>query len=848
MLERTKGADVTIAEAPLLARRRVLFFTLVTISTVALVWLSVLTLSAGGFGFLDLVLVLLFGVTLPWTVIGFWNAMIGLYVIRTTRDPAAVVLPAAARVLGDEPIVASTALLMCIRNEPPERVTRYLAPLLDGLAASGAGARFQVYVLSDTHGADPSAVEEAHFADFAHIWQDRVAFTYRRRVENAAFKAGNIADFCERWGRLHEFAVVLDADSIMTAAAVLRLVRIMQADAKIGILQSLVVGLPSLSAFARLFQFGMRLSMRSYTIGSAWWQGDCGPYWGHNAILRLAPFMAHCELPPLPEGALVGGHVLSHDQVEAVLMRRAGYEVRVLAEEGASFEQNPPTLIEFVRRDMRWCQGNMQYWHFLGLPGIRPISRYQLMFAILMFLGSPAWIGLLVVGTAAAAWAGSPASLVRPDAGIILLVVFLIMWFAPNLATALDVLLTRDLRRAFGGPLRFVVSVIVQITFVVLLLPIMWFGHTVFLARLLSGRTIGWGVQARDDHEVPLAIALRQFWPQTLLGIAAVAVLGAAMPAAIPCALFVAGGLVLSVPLAVITTSPAVGQTLARIGLCQLPEETAPPTELRGIGLPAVERALAPTASRLIMRDVWRTFRGVIRSLRIYYGDAERCAAMDRLYGQFIRPGDLVFDIGAHVGDRVGAFRRLGAKVVAVEPQPALVKALRLLYGRDQAVVIEPAAVGQSEGTIDLRLNIDNPTVSTASDAFVRAADGAPGWEGQSWTRTLRVPVTTLDAMIARHGGPAFIKIDVEGFEAEVLAGIARPVPALSFEFTTIQRDVAAACIKRCAALGYLLFNAALGESQAFAHPDWQSGEEIARWIATLPAEANSGDIYAKIN
>ena len=591
MLERPARPDATTLEAATLARRRALFFVLVGISIAVLLWLSVLTLSAGGFGVLDLLLGLLFAVTLPWTVIGFWNAMIGLFVIRTAKDPAVEVLPAAARVRGDEPINASTAILMCVRNEPPERVSRYLTPLLEGLAASGYGARFHVYLLSDTgeENADPEA---AFFAEFARAWEGRIALTYRRRARNTGFKAGNIADFCERWGGLHEFAITLDADSIMMAEAVLRLVRIMQSDPHMGILQSLVVGLPSLGAFARLFQFGMRLSMRSYTIGSAWWQGDCGPYWGHNAIVRLAPFIAHCELPTLPENALVAGHVLSHDQVEAVLMRRAGWQVRVLAEEGASFEQNPPTLIEFVRRDLRWCQGNMQYWHFLGLPGLKPISRYQLMFAILMFLGSPAWMGLLVVGTIAAALANSPAELVRPDAGLALLIVFLVMWFSPNLATALDVLLRPDLRRLFGGTLRFVVSVAVQLSFVVLLLPIMWFGHTMFLARLLTGRTVGWGAQARDDHEVPLAIAVRQFWPQTLLGLASIGVLSVTMPAAIPYALFIAGGLVFSIPLAVITTSPAVGRALARIGLCRLPEETAPPPELRRIGLPAIDFVL----------------------------------------------------------------------------------------------------------------------------------------------------------------------------------------------------------------------------------------------------------------
>ena len=220
---------------------------------------------------------------------------------------------------------------------------------------------------------------------------------------------------------------------------------------------------------------------------------------------------------------------------------------------------------------------------------------------------------------------------------------------------------------------------------------------------------------------------------------------------------------------------------------------------------------------------------------------------MRRLYAEFVKPGDLVFDIGAHVGNRVRGFAALGCRVIAVEPQPMLVKTLKLIYGRDSAVTIEPVAVGRAAGNLDLKLNVDNPTVSTASDAFVAAADGAPGWAGQTWTKSIRVQVTTLDALIARHGLPTFIKIDVEGFEAEALAGLTRPVAALSFEFTTIQRDVAAAAIERCGALGYAHYNAALGEGQTLVHAQWQSAEDIACWLAELPVEANSGDIYARL-
>lgn len=218
---------------------------------------------------------------------------------------------------------------------------------------------------------------------------------------------------------------------------------------------------------------------------------------------------------------------------------------------------------------------------------------------------------------------------------------------------------------------------------------------------------------------------------------------------------------------------------------------------------------------------------------------------MDRLYGGFVRRGDLVFDVGAHVGDRVASFRRLGARIVAVEPQPALVRVLKLIHGRRGDVTIEAVAVGRAVGTTSMMVNADNPTVSTASNAFVNAARGAPGWETQRWTESLSVPVTTLDALINRHGLPSFIKIDVEGFEAEALLGLSRAVKALSFEFTTIQRDVAHACIGRCLELGYARFNAALGESQNFVHGDWVDGEAIARWLSGLPHAANSGDIYA---
>jgi membrane glycosyltransferase len=576
--------------------RRALFALLFAATMVGSLALAAFALSPGGLDAVDIALLVLFAITLPWMIAGVWNAVIGFLIMRFARDPIATVVPEAALIRGDEPIVASTAIVLCIRNEAPERIVRNLEPMLAGLESSGYAHRFRLYVLSDTNDPSVAKLEEARIGELAARWKDRLGATYRRRTVNTGYKAGNIRDFCDRWGGDHELAVTLDADSFMTADAVLRLVRLMQANPRLGILQGLVVGLPSTSAFARIFQFGMRLGMRSYTIGSAWWQGDCGPYWGHNAALRLKPFIEHCALPVLSMDGTQDRHILSHDQIEAALMRAAGYEVRVLPEENLGWEENPPTLIEFIRRDLRWCQGNMQYWRFLIHPGLAPVSRYQLGLAILMFIGSPAWMAILALTVLLFFFADPSVSFMRADAGIALFIWTLLMWFAPKIATAVDILLRPDLRREFGGTARFVANYWIELVYSILLVPVLWFGHTVFLIGLLFGREIGWIGQTRDDHTVPLSLAFRTLWPHTLLGVAALAALAVTRPAAIPYEAFLAAGLAFSIPFAVVTAWPRFGAFCVRVGIGRLPEETAPPPALRALALPAVETA-APMPS-----------------------------------------------------------------------------------------------------------------------------------------------------------------------------------------------------------------------------------------------------------
>lgn len=238
---------------------------------------------------------------------------------------------------------------------------------------------------------------------------------------------------------------------------------------------------------------------------------------------------------------------------------------------------------------------------------------------------------------------------------------------------------------------------------------------------------------------------------------------------------------------------------------------------------------------------------GVFRSLRLYHGPDAPRAAMDALYQQFIKPGDLTFDVGAHAGDRISSFRRLGARVIALEPQPKMLRALRLIHGHDDKVRILPSAASSALGWVTLHVNSANPTVSTASRAFIADADGKAGWEGQTWDSEIRVPAVTLDRLIAAHGIPAFIKIDVEGYEDQVLAGLNTAVPALSFEFTTIARDVALRSLARLGSLGRYEFNVSFGENHTLTLARWMNEKEASEFILNVSHEENSGDFYARL-
>lgn len=574
------------ANAVLAGRRRLV----IVLNVATYLLLAVLAFqvgAAGGWTVTDAVMYVCFLLGTPWTVLGFWNALIGLWQLHIARDSIGAVAPYAAAGEEEKPLAIKTAVLMTLRNEDPARALKRLATVKDSIDATGEGAAFSYFLLSDTNKPDVATAEEAGVAQ----WRAEVEakepgagrrIVYRRRVENTGFKAGNVRDFCERWGADYELMLPLDADSLMSGDVIVGMARMMQAHPKLGILQSLVVGMPSSSAFARIFQFGMRHGMRSYTMGQAWWTADCGPFWGHNAFVRIAPFAEQCHLPMLPGKPPLGGHVLSHDQVEATLMRKAGYEVRVLPIEGGSWEENPPTMLDFAQRDVRWCQGNMQYVKLLDMPGLLAMSRFQLVWAILMFVGIPAWTLMIALLPLATLHAQSvpdfPAALA---AG--LYVTFFVMYLMPKIAGLADAMLTKGGVAQYGGPARFLASAAIELVFSFLQGAVSTIRTTIFMVGLLFGKSVVWGGQNRDAAGISFATAVQNLWPQTLFGIIVGGALYAVSPTVFYWSLPLTAGYLLAIPFAMLTASPALGRWMQRAGLCGIPEDFATPREVAAV-------------------------------------------------------------------------------------------------------------------------------------------------------------------------------------------------------------------------------------------------------------------------
>jgi membrane glycosyltransferase len=376
--------------------------------------------------------------------------------------------------------------------------------------------------------------------------------------------------------------IPLDADSVMTGKTVLRLVRIMQANPKIGLLQSLISGIPSRSFFERLLHFGPRHNSRLFIFRSTWWQGDSGPFWGHNALIRVAPFTQHCRLPILRGKPPLGGHILSHDQVEAVMMRRGGYEVRVLPEEQGSYEDNPPTVLDFLRRHLRWCQGNLQYLKLRHEPGMleaKP-THFYLWLALELFFSMGGVVAFVVLAAIAAAnWSPDVAFPVTAAAAVY--GAWMLLYFTPKIVGTFDALFFEA--RRYGGRLRLLAGSAIDTVATFLLTPIANVASSIFMVGLLFGQKVTWDGQRRDNYRVSWDAATRALWPVTTVGAAILAYLLTMAPGAVPWFMPFLGGLLLAIPFTVVTSWPRLGAWAARWRILALPEETDTPRELAAV-------------------------------------------------------------------------------------------------------------------------------------------------------------------------------------------------------------------------------------------------------------------------
>ena len=556
------------------ALRRALFLLLCALAAAPLAALLWRVLAPGGWTGWEAAIALLYLGTLPWTAICAANALAGLAIRLAVPDPGAFLVPQLAAPRVGPPL--RTAIAVAVRDEDMAAVIPPLARLLDRLEAAGEGGRFTLWFLSDTRDPARAAAEDAAVAALAAARPTRdgeggIPVRHRRRAEGTGFKAGNVMEFLDHHAAGHDLALMLDADSAMSAAAVLRLVRAMEADPRLAILQQLIVGRPAAGAFPRLFQFGMRAGMRIWATGQGWWQLDDGPYWGHNAVLRIAPFRAHARLAPLPDGSAI----LSHDQVEAVRLHAAGWRVRCLPEEDGSLEGNPPALPEFLARDVRWGAGNMQYRHLLLAPGLRPMGRWQMAQAMLLFLTAPMWVGMLLAAVGNAVTGGGAATPMGALAA--LLAATWLANAAPKLCGYAELMRRPDRAAPYGGRAAVLRGAAAEIAFSVLTEPVGIVNKTLALARLALGGRSGWAAQNRAERGVAWGDAARLLLPHTLLGAGCLAALAGVSPAALAAGLPFLAGPALAIPLCVLTAAPGFSAWLARHGVAATPEERGSP-------------------------------------------------------------------------------------------------------------------------------------------------------------------------------------------------------------------------------------------------------------------------------
>jgi membrane glycosyltransferase len=564
-------------------RRAVIFLNTIVL-TVAGSYEMYEVVQVGGVTILEWMVLVLFVALFAWIAFSFSSALAGFAVLMlSSRNPLGIDPDATL------PSVASkNAMLLPTYNEDPYRIMARLRAMYESIDQTGYGSKFDWFVLSDTTEPSTWIAEEACFSRFCRE-NGALNVYYRHRQENTARKSGNIEDWIKRFGAAYAHMIILDADSLMTGDTIVRLAAAMERHLEVALIQTLPIIVNAKTLFARLQQFSGRLYGPLIAAGIAWWHGSEGNYWGHNAIIRVRAFAQDAGLPGLKGRKPFGGHILSHDFVEAALMRRAGWAISMVPSLGGSFEECPPSLLDFAARDRRWCQGNLQHLAVLPARGLHWVSRLHLLTGIGSYITAPLWLLFLALGILISL----QAQFVRPEyfpKGFSLFPKWpaqdpvLAAWvfigtmgllIAPKLLACILVVLKSRIRRLFGGGFRILVGLLIETLLSGLIAPVMMIFQSTAVGEILLGRDAGWQVQRRDDGGLTRSELIRRYTLPTLFGIAMAAV---AYAVSLPLLLWMAPvivGLLLCVPIALLSST-----IFPESRLLITPEQTAPPDVL----------------------------------------------------------------------------------------------------------------------------------------------------------------------------------------------------------------------------------------------------------------------------
>ena len=579
-----------------LNRRRFLFFSSIFGLTSLATWFMADLLWRGGITGIEIVLLGLFVILFAHIAAGFCTALVGFYVINRGGDSSRITTSLDA---GEEPKLASTAIIMPVFNEDVSRVFEGLRVIYRSVQETKQLEHFDFFILSDSNRPNQWIQEELAWVELCKQVGGFGRIFYRKRRQQINKKAGNVADFLRRWGKNYRYMVVLDADSIMTGRALVQLVAMMEKNPQAGIIQTAPRIVHGETLYARLQSFANRLYSPLFLAGLNYWQQHDGNYWGHNAIIRVQPFIEHCALPDLPGSEPFGGRILSHDFVEAALMRRAGWAVWLAGEVEGTFEEGPPTIIESAKRDRRWCQGNMQHAWLLTAKGFRPANRFHLLMGVMAYASSLLWLVFLLLSSIhvfgmlerpSASGGNRPEDftsifgyILRVPEALTLFVFTMLLLFLPKMVSIVGTLGRVHEVARFGGRGRLVFSALAEMVFSALLAPVNMIFNAKFVLFTLLGQGVGWVTQQRggDEDGTDWREAILTHGGQTLFGL----VWGLSSFILLPAFFWwlspVIAGLVLSIPVSIFLSKASFGRRARDLGLFLTPEETHPPYELK---------------------------------------------------------------------------------------------------------------------------------------------------------------------------------------------------------------------------------------------------------------------------